>query len=400
MSSEIRNHFENLERALKRISIILVDDFDEIQRGSPGPCTSLIRKLLLGTSTAVMKSMLLRGIASHASDKKIILGAYDLLRESIKYSPSITTEQFLSSGFVAHKLQILTKLAEYVGHVDRNISRSPVKTTIVVPSEALKTANSLNATNGPSLNSSIPLFSPANYQQHNSSGYDQNELFSNIDEFHEHQILSNSSFQGNPELTSPMPSSHHLSSRSQTPNKNHIVMEKGGQSKSPNSNGNNLKRSSSAPKIRSNSEQNVTNSAPSRSNSFSSANSASSLARASRQKYQTEDSIAANDSHFVEENSRMVNTHSPNVSSAKKNIVKLDDFLGTLSAESTEEFQNKINQYVDKKVQEIVKERTDQISKEISDKYDFVINKLVAAVDAEFTLLQNRIKILEAQIKN
>ena len=97
MSSEIRNHFENLERALKRISIILVDDFDEIQRGSPGPCTSLIRKLLLGTSTAVMKSMLLRGIASHASDKKIILGAYDLLRESIKYSPSITTEQFLSS---------------------------------------------------------------------------------------------------------------------------------------------------------------------------------------------------------------------------------------------------------------------------------------------------------------
>jgi hypothetical protein len=145
-----------------------------------------------------------------------------------------------------------------------------------------------------------------------------------------------------------MPNSHHLSSRSQTPNKNHIVMEKGGQSKSPTTNGNNLKRSSSAPKMRVNPEPNVSSSTPSRSNSFSSANSASSLARANRQKSQKgslmEDSIAANDSHNNEENSRMINTHSPNVSSAKKNIVKLDDFLGTLSAESTEEFQNKINQ--------------------------------------------------------
>lgn len=35
------------------------------------------------------------------------------------------------------------------------------------------------------------------------------------------------------------------------------------------------------------------------------------------------------------------------------------------------------------------------LSSPMSQKYDFVINKLVAAVDAEFTLLGNRIKALE-----
>lgn len=37
--------------------------------------------------------------------------------------------------------------------------------------------------------------------------------------------------------------------------------------------------------------------------------------------------------------------------------------------------------------------------KDVSERHEFIINKLVAAVDAEFTLMTNRIKVLEAALK-
>lgn len=40
----------------------------------------------------------------------------------------------------------------------------------------------------------------------------------------------------------------------------------------------------------------------------------------------------------------------------------------------------------------------EKAKEEIKEKYDFVINQVVTAVDAEFTLLNNRIKNLEAMI--
>lgn len=94
--TDINNYFETLERSLRKISIILVDDFEEVKKGMPGPIVSLIRKLLFNTSTIVMKNMLLRGIASHVSDKKLVIATYDLLRETIKHSPGITVDQFFS----------------------------------------------------------------------------------------------------------------------------------------------------------------------------------------------------------------------------------------------------------------------------------------------------------------
>jgi hypothetical protein len=96
MSGDANCCFETLERNLKKISIILVDDFEEIKRGTPGPVMSLIRKLLFNTSTVVMKSMLLRGVASHVPDKKLVTATFDLLRETIKHSPAITVDQFFS----------------------------------------------------------------------------------------------------------------------------------------------------------------------------------------------------------------------------------------------------------------------------------------------------------------
>jgi hypothetical protein len=135
--NEINNYFETLERSLKKISIILIDDFEEIKKGTPGPIIALIRKLLFSTSTIVMKNMLLRGIASHVSDRKLVVATFDLLRETIKHSPPITIDQFFSSGFASHKLTMVSKIAEYVANADRTTVRTPQKTTVVVPNDAL-----------------------------------------------------------------------------------------------------------------------------------------------------------------------------------------------------------------------------------------------------------------------
>lgn len=94
--SDINNYFEKLDRALKRLSIVLVDDFEEIKKGTAAPCVALIRKLLFNTSTTVMKFMLLRGCPSHVPDKKVVISLFDLLRETVKFSPPISIDQFFS----------------------------------------------------------------------------------------------------------------------------------------------------------------------------------------------------------------------------------------------------------------------------------------------------------------
>jgi hypothetical protein len=94
---DINNYYEKLDRSLKRLSILLVDDFEEIKKGNPAPIVALIRKLLFNTSTIVMKYMLLRGCPSHVSDKKLVISLFDLLRETVKYSPNITIDQFFNT---------------------------------------------------------------------------------------------------------------------------------------------------------------------------------------------------------------------------------------------------------------------------------------------------------------
>ncbi len=92
---DINNAFETLERALKKIGIVLIDDHDDIRNGKPSQTIALVRKVLLSTSTAVAKLMLLKGCPSHATDKKLAITAFDILRES-KQSPNISVDQFFS----------------------------------------------------------------------------------------------------------------------------------------------------------------------------------------------------------------------------------------------------------------------------------------------------------------
>lgn len=92
---DVNNAFETLERSLKKIGIVLIDDHDEIKNGKPSQIIALVRKILLSTSTVVAKQMLLKGCPSHATDKKLAITAFDVLRES-KQAPNISVDQFFS----------------------------------------------------------------------------------------------------------------------------------------------------------------------------------------------------------------------------------------------------------------------------------------------------------------
>lgn len=88
------SHYETLDRSLKRIGIILIDDHGLLKQGKSTQCIVLLRKILLFTSSTVEKQMLLRGCPTHAPDKRLVSTAFDLLREKIKFSSPISVDQF------------------------------------------------------------------------------------------------------------------------------------------------------------------------------------------------------------------------------------------------------------------------------------------------------------------
>lgn len=105
---DINNHYDSLDRALKKIGIVLVDDLGLLRHGKASQCLDLLRKLLLGTSVALSKQLLQRGCPSHATDKKLVSSALDLVRDKVKFMPSLTVEQFFKE--VMYILNILFKL--------------------------------------------------------------------------------------------------------------------------------------------------------------------------------------------------------------------------------------------------------------------------------------------------
>jgi len=62
--------------------------------------------------------MLERNVSANSSDRRIVLSAFDLLREN-RMTPSISAEQFLGKNFVEHKIIIIHKIAEYVNNIKR-----------------------------------------------------------------------------------------------------------------------------------------------------------------------------------------------------------------------------------------------------------------------------------------
>ena len=96
---DVNNQYEALDRGLKKIGIFLVDDLSLLRNGKAMQCLDLLRKLLLQTSIILTKQILTRGCPSHASDKKLVTTAFDLVRDKIKFMPSITVDQFLKEVY-------------------------------------------------------------------------------------------------------------------------------------------------------------------------------------------------------------------------------------------------------------------------------------------------------------
>lgn len=350
--SNIQHYFEKLDRALKRLGIVLVDDFEEVKKGVAAPIVALVRKLLFNTSTIVMKYMLLRGCPSHVGDKKVVISLFDLLRETVKYSPPISIDQFFVTGFGQHKIVILTKLAEYVAHIDRMAGRSGNKTAFVVHNEVLQAAQNSSNDNTAAVHASLLDTNNNNNSNNNISDSVNNETAEN-------KAVSNST-NATPRAVS------RSSTRPFT---------------SPDNN------TSSLPLT------------PPSSTTLGQRRSLSSQRAVSRVSSAQTTPLAAPPiaSHFkatLDLPETLSAEHHSDVLNEK--VRHLESQVKALQESVSRDYVLKSD--VEQLVEEKMKVKLTQTVSEISEKYDFVINKLVAAVDAEFTLLNNRLKLLETTL--
>lgn len=352
--SNIQHYFEKLDRALKRLGIVLVDDFEEVKKGVAAPIVALVRKLLFNTSTIVMKYMLLRGCPSHVGDKKVVISLFDLLRETVKYSPPISIDQFFVTGFGQHKIVILTKLAEYVAHIDRMAGRSGNKTAFVVHNEVLQAAQNNN--NSSSDNSAAVH---ASLLDTNNNNNNNNNTISDLGNNETADKAVSNSTNATPRAVSrsstrPFTSPDNTSSLPLTPPSSTTL----GQRRS---------LSSQRAVSRVSSAQNTPLAAP---------------------------PIASHFKATLDLPETVTAEHHSDVLNEK--VRHLESQVKTLQESVSRDYVLKSD--VEQLIEEKMKAKLTQTVSEISEKYDFVINKLVAAVDAEFTLLNNRLKLLETAL--
>jgi len=105
-----------LERSLRPLCIPF-RPYEDCKRGSASSCLALLKRLLFHTSAQVAAQVASRhaGSLNSLSERKIILLAFDILRDLCRFQPPITPEQFMSkSSYGEQKLKILTRLAEHV----------------------------------------------------------------------------------------------------------------------------------------------------------------------------------------------------------------------------------------------------------------------------------------------
>lgn len=118
-SSDVMNAYRLLERSLKACSIRIRDFEPNVSDGDGVAYAKILRILLLQSCRDVALMMLERnGLSANSSDRRIVLSAFDLLREN-RMAPSISAEQFLGKNFVEHKIIIIHKIAEYVNNTKR-----------------------------------------------------------------------------------------------------------------------------------------------------------------------------------------------------------------------------------------------------------------------------------------
>ena len=116
---DVLNAYRLLESSLKQLCINVRDFEPNLSDGDGVVCAKILRILLLQSCRDVALMMLGRNVSSSSGDRRIVLSAFDLLRENSIMSPSISAEQFLGKNFVEHKIIIINKVAEYINSIKR-----------------------------------------------------------------------------------------------------------------------------------------------------------------------------------------------------------------------------------------------------------------------------------------
>jgi hypothetical protein len=118
---DLKNSLEILQRGLRGLGISKHDYETFVDGiGHPAEFVQMLRRLLLTLAPEVITDVNSRGCTLASRDKKLVIVAFDILREHMHISPCITVEQFLgstsstSSAFIEHKIMIITKIAAYV----------------------------------------------------------------------------------------------------------------------------------------------------------------------------------------------------------------------------------------------------------------------------------------------
>lgn len=96
MVGDSNNMWITLERSAKRAGVPL-HEFPLLRNGDPGQCVELLKFLLFFMSREVAADMIARKCTEHSPDKRIVLAAFDLIREAMKVSPGLTVEQFMGN---------------------------------------------------------------------------------------------------------------------------------------------------------------------------------------------------------------------------------------------------------------------------------------------------------------
>jgi len=113
-TGDLKNSQGRALRSMRACGIQTNDMLDCLAVGSPAGFVTLIRRLLGSSRTAISQASA-RGVLPSSHGRKVLVAAYDLLRELAHFRPAITVEQFLRRGmFAEHKLHVLTALAEHL----------------------------------------------------------------------------------------------------------------------------------------------------------------------------------------------------------------------------------------------------------------------------------------------
>ncbi|GBG34605.1 Centrosomal protein of 44 kDa [Hondaea fermentalgiana] len=106
MTGDLRNNLEKLRSELRGTCVKDEDvDLEAVARGEPTGFLPLLHKVLLDDSLHLARYLSERGYQLYPiQDRPFLEGVFRVVRNEFSYRPSLTLEQFLSSGFAERKI--------------------------------------------------------------------------------------------------------------------------------------------------------------------------------------------------------------------------------------------------------------------------------------------------------